>query len=107
MESVRPVSTMWLNQLEPAQELTTEMESQALELETMDTHMLENMLETMLTLAIMSMMEPTGVTNRKTIQMLFESCWFIDLPVVQTSVEKNGNKSYFIFMQVLYLFLGS
>ena len=74
MESVRPVSTMWLNQLEPAQELTTEMESQALELETMDTHMLENMLETMLTLAIMSMMEPTGVTNRKTIQMLFESC---------------------------------
>ena len=65
---------MWLNQWEPAQELTTEMESQALELETMDTHMLENMLETMLTLAIMSMMEPTGVTNRKTIQMLFESC---------------------------------
>ena len=73
MESVRPVSTMWLNLLEPAQELTTEMESQALELETVDTHMLENMLETMLTLAIMSMMEPTGV---------------IDLPVVQTSVEK-------------------
>ena len=65
---------MWLNQWEPAQELTTEMESRALELETMDTHMLENMLETMLTLAIMSMMEPTGVTNRKTIQMLFESC---------------------------------
>ena len=55
---------MWLNQWEPAQELTTEMESQALELETMDTHMLENMLETMLTLAIMSMMEPTRV--RKT-----------------------------------------
>ena len=68
------MSTIWLNQWEPAQELTTEMESQALELETTDTHMLENMLETMLTLAIMSMMEPTGVTNRKTIQMLFESC---------------------------------